>query len=369
MSEAPPELHLNPAQERRWFRTWNLAIILLFVVCGSILCGILWQTKRTQRLQQHQVMEATVPDPGVTAADTTGPTGAPVKVGLYLERIPELSVKDMTWTAVFDVWFRWTGADLNPAAAMVVMEGSIESKEKLAEVQEGGEHYERYRVVAKITKVFPVLRFPLDEHLLTLAVENGELGRNRMLFVPDTESSSISSRVAVPGYHIAGWSILEKPHSYKSTRGDPRLAPGSKSTHSQLRMGIFLERGNWGLYLKMFQGLFIAVVISLLAFFIKPTDLDPRFGLGLGALFAAVANSYLVGTFVPDTGELTMADLVNMIGIFTILVTLVESTVSLYLYDHRDEKALSRRLDQVSFKLILAGFVLLNVVLAIAAGL
>lgn len=252
---------------------------------------------------------------------------------------------------------------------MVVIEGSIESKEKLAEVHEGGEHYERYRVVAKITKVFPVMRFPLDEHLLTLAVENGELGRNRMLFVPDTESSSISNRVAVPGYHIAGWSILEKPHSYKSTRGDPRLAAGSKSTHSQLRMGIFLERGNWGLYLKMFQGLFIAVMIALLAFFIKPTDLDPRFGLGLGALFAAVANSYLVGTFVPDTGELTMADIVNMVGIFTILVTLVESTVSLYLYDHRDEKALSRRLDQVSFKLILAGFVLLNVVLALAAGL
>lgn len=51
-------------------------------------------------------MEATVPDPSVTAADTAGPTGVPVKVGLYLERIPELSVKDMTWTAVFDVWFR-----------------------------------------------------------------------------------------------------------------------------------------------------------------------------------------------------------------------------------------------------------------------
>ena len=53
----------------------------------------------------------------------------------------------------------------------------------------------------------------------------------------------------------------------------------------------------------------------------------------------------------------------------TILVTLVESTVSLYLYDRRGEPELSRRLDRISFTIMLTGFVGANVMLALAAGL
>ena len=228
-------------------------------------------------------------------------------------------------------------------------------------------HYERYRIEAKITKPFPVAQFPLDSHLLTLAIENGELVREKMVFVPDLESTSVSSRVSIPGYRITEWQAIEKPHSYKTTRGDPRLPPGTMSTYSQFRLGISIERGEWGLYLKMFQALYVAVIIASLACFIKPTDVDPRFGLGVGALFAAVANSYLVSSFVPDTGELALADIVNGLGILTILVTLVESTVSLYLYDRCGEQELSRRLDRVSFIIVVVGFIAANLALVLAA--
>lgn len=328
-----------------------------------------WTTKKTERRNQELTMDATAPDPGVTAAAASSITDAvPVQVGMYVERIPELSIKETHWVAVFDIWFRWSGDELKPAEGFVVMDGTIESQDKLAESHEDGVHYERYRVVANITKPFPVTRFPADDHLLTLAIESGELVREKMVFVPDLESSSVSSRVTVPGYRINRWSAIEKPHSYKTTRGDPRLATGTKSTYSQFRLGIFLQRDGWGLYLKMFQALYVAVGISLLACFIKPTDVDPRFGLGVGALFAAVANSYLVGSFVPDTGELALADVVNGIGILTILVTVVESTVSLYLYDRRGEEALSGRLDRVSFTIMLSGFVLVNLMLLLAAS-
>jgi hypothetical protein len=48
--------------------------------------------------------------------------------------------------------------------------------------------------------------------------------------------------------------------------------------------------------------------------------------------------------------------MVNLLGIVTILITLVESTVSLYLYDLRGERELSRSLDRASFVVVTVGF-------------
>ena len=163
--------------------------------------------------------------------------------------------------------------------------------------------------------------------------------------------------------------VVEKPHSYKSGRGDPRISPETKATHSQFRMGIWVSRPGWGLYFKMFHSLYVAVGIAMLVFFIKPTDVDPRFGLGVGALFAAVANSYITSSMVPDTGVMTLADVVNGLGVLTILVTVAQSTISLHIYDIRGEKALSRRFDRVSVVMLATGFACVNVALPLAAAL
>jgi hypothetical protein len=361
---------LTPAAERSWFRTWVICLALFFIVVGGV-AAIQQAISRSQhKAEVRALMDASLPDPGVTSAeDTETATALPVKVGFYVERIQDLSVKDAAWTAVFNVWFHWQGGSFRPGEDFVILGASVENKEKLDERHEGEDHYERYLVTARVSKAFGITQFPADTHLLLLTLESGSQVRQKVLFVPDTESTSISSRVKVPGYDLSHWKILEKPHSYKTTRGDPRLAPGTKSTYSQIRLGLTLQRSGWGLFFKMFQALYIAVFIAFLACFIKPVDLDPRFGLGVGALFAAVANSYIVGEQVPDTGELALADTINAMGIFTILITLVESTVSLHLYDRRQEPALSRTLDLASFKIMLGGFVLANALVLLAAVL
>lgn len=359
---------LSPSQERRWFRVWVVSLIAFFAVAGGGSLFFLWRTKQADATRHQLLMDPVAPDPGVTEpAVSSTENAAAVEVGFYVERVPELLVREANWTVEFDVWFRWRGDGIKPAEGLVVIEGTVESKEKLAEYHEGDLHYERYRIVAKITKSFPAAHVPLDSHLLILAIENGGLTREKFLFAPDTDNCGVSSRVSVTGYRIAEWQVLEKPHSYQTTRGDPRLPRGTKSTFSQFRMGISIKRAGWGLYLKLFQALHIAVAIAFLACFIKPTDVDPRFGLGVGALFAAVANSYVISSLVPDTGEFSLADVVNGLGILTILVTLVESTISLYLYDRCGETELSARLDRVSFKILVAGFTIVNVVLFVSS--
>ena len=121
--------------------------------------------------------------------------------------------------------------------------------------------------------------------------------------------------------------------------------------------------------MKLFVGLFGAVGVAMLAFFIKPTDVDPRFGLGVGALFAAIANTYITSSLVPDTGVLTLADMINGVGILIIFLSLLESTISLYLYDIKGKVELSRLFDRISFVIFLAAYVLINVAMPWAASL
>src|SRR4029077_20029373 len=111
-----------------------------------------------------------------------------------------------------------------------------------------------------------------------------------------------------------------------------------------------------------------ACPIALLALFTKPTDFDPRFGLGVGALFAGVANSYVTSSLVPDTGTMPLADVVNGVGLAVILVSLQQSTISLYLFDRRNDEPLSRRFDRNSFWIFLVGYIALNGALVLASA-
>ncbi len=224
-------------------------------------------------------------------------------------------------------------------------------------------------MVAQITKFFDVSRFPRDDHLMTINVENPEYLRAAMIFVPDTKNSNVGSRVKIPGYSIYKNLVVEKPHSYKSTRGDPRLLEDYRATASQIRYGLWLNREDYGFYLRMFQGLYLALLVALVPFFIKPTDVDPRFGLAVGAVFAAMANAYITSGLIPPTGVMTLADVVNGVGLTVIFLSLVESAISLYVYDILGNQALSRLFDRVSFFIILTAAIVINVAIPLVASI
>ena len=343
----------------------------LLIIVGVLLVSMEYKNKKDSRLYYRERMDPRQTEPGLTTADTAlqpGATPVKVMVGVYVDRIVEFSIRDLSWTVDCYVWFKWNDTLVRPADNFQIVDGWIESKEKKDGFIKDNAHYELYRIIARITAVFDETRFPRDDHLLTICIEDPSYIRQKMVFAADTANVAVSSRVKVPGYQIYKAASVEKPHSYKTSRGDPRLAPGSKATFSQFRMGIWIRREGWGFFLKMFLPLFVAVAVATLAFFIKPTDVDPRFGLGVGALFAAVANSYITSSMLPNTGVMSLADILNIMGTITILLTLIVSTISLYLYDHRGKKEISRRLDRLAFYTIMGGYAALNIAMVMATA-
>lgn len=91
----------------------------------------------------------------------------------------------------------------------------------------------------------------------------------------------------------------------------------------------------------------------------KSDDLDARFGMGVGSIFAASANAFVISDSLPETTNITLAEQINLIAVGAIFLTVFISIWSLRLrYAGRDEASVS--LDNWSLLIIGMGYVLLN---------
>ena len=87
-----------------------------------------------------------------------------------------------------------------------------------------------------------------------------------------------------------------------------------------------LDRIGWGTALKLLSTLVLATAVAFVSFMVKPSDLDARFGMGVGALFAVAASAFIVSASVPDAGSMTVADQLHMVALgFIFLVLLISA--------------------------------------------
>jgi len=355
-----------------WMKGWLALLAAVFLVPAVVLGRAQWQGRSDDRLVRETMLAPARPEPGAEPIDDVSTAAARrVKIGFYLESLGTVSLKDSAWSAVIDVWCRWrdeAGDDgFNPFERLIAVDGTITDSRLLAHVDAGGEHYELRRISVTYTKPFRISTFPVDEHLLLASFENSAHTRRELLFVPDLADTAVSHRATLSNYRVVRFHTVENPHTYKTRRGRADIDDDPRRTYSQPRFAVVIDRGGLGLFAKMFQALFISVAVALLTCFIKPTHVDPRFGLGVGGLFAVVANSYFVGSLVPETNEFSLADIVNLLGIVTILLSLTQSTLSLYAYETLGRPELSRRFDRAGFWTTLVGFVTALAVIMAAA--
>jgi hypothetical protein len=353
----------------RFVTAWAIVIITLFAV--AVYLGV-WslQEDRKQIVQRRQAwLEAVEKEAGGPRIAAIRRNASPleVRVGLYVTHIGEFALKDDSWTAHFDIWFRWTGKEVTPGETFTLVNGEIQSREKREAYDVAGEHYERYHVKARVGKYFDPTRFPLADETLTLEIEDPIHRAEALHFVADTQDSRIGPGAILRELKITQSVLTVKAHDYGSSLGDPRHSDLSSRVHSRVIFAMLVNHPGVMFHLKLFHALFVAAAVSLLVFFIKPTHVDPRFGLPVGAAFTAVANIIAIGALLPRAEGFILADMVNAVGLATIFLTLVQSAISLYFYDTLGREKLSRFFDHVSFAVFFCGYVAVNLALPLAA--
>ena len=347
---------------------WAAGLLLLYAIGGYIGVRTLQGYRAETEKSREALIKSQTIEPGTKAPEIrVSKKPVEVHVGIYINRIGEFDAREGGWTANFDIWFRWTDARIRPGETFQLVNGEVIQREKRETYARGGERYERYQVKARLTKYFDPSRFPFSDEGLSIQVEDGARGEEKLRYVAEDRGSGIRP-LAIP-QHLAITKSLAtvKYYSRESTGDDPRISPGTPEVHSRFIFAMLFNLPSFPIYLRNFQALFASVAIAFIVFFIRPIHVDPRFGLGIGAFFAAIANNISVGTSLAPIHRFTLTAMVNALGLATIFLTLVQSAISLYIEDTMGREKLHRFFDKVSFTVFLIGYTATNLLLPLAA--
>lgn len=308
---------------------------------------------------------------GATATHGQGagagpPVARDVVVGMYLRDIPEVDLR--TGVFAFDayLWFRWKpeeflaigapsgdGGDGPPRAPSDSFEvmGVHELQTTPVSSRPG---YAVFRVQGKIRQSFDLGRFPLDDHVLEIRVEDAESELHRVRYVPDVEGST-AGELTLHGWGTTPLRVVSGSEEFATNFGDLDLPTGTKSVYSSVTFQVGINHDGLAYFAKLTCTAFIATVLAALALLIRPSDVDPRFGLPVGGLFAAVASEWVVSESLPDRSGLTLADWVHVASFLVIFLVVLVSVISLRTYESGREVT-SGRIDRLAFWTVLPAY-------------
>jgi len=268
-----------------------------------------------------------------------------VDVGIYLLDIYDVDLAKCTYAADFYLWFRWRG-DVDPRE-FEIMNGYLESKEHADLKRLPGVTYVSYRCRAVLHGAFDFRNYPWDSQKLVIEIEDASHDTRQLVYAADRANSSTHPELCVGSWTPEPVICYAKDVDYRTNFGEPTRPAGQKATYSRFYFVVPVGHSGAAPLVRLFMPLFVSVAIAFLAFLLRPDDLDPRFGVGIAAVFGAVSSQILVRSSLPDTAQITVGDQIHHLGLGFVFLSLLQSCISLRLW-HKDKEGLSRKLDCVS---------------------
>jgi len=256
------------------------------------------------------------------------------KVGLYVNRIEKISVKEQTFDCEFYLWMKWRG-EHSPKNIEFVNGSNITKRFEVSEVDSLGYHYISANLRGTFSTDLDVSRYPRDKHILTIQIENFDWTSELLVFEVDSVSSGL--RKSPTG---GEWKFERVGQTVKNSLFKP-----DSSRFSHYEFSVSIRRLVTPFVVKILIPLLIVVAMSMLTFFIPPNELEAQVGIGATSLLSIIAFHWLIGDELPDVGYLTTADVLMMGNYVVVFLALVESVMVNRI--HRDDARTAMRIDQL----------------------
>ena len=292
--------------------------------------------------------------PGTAISEPPPPVE--VAFGAYVLGVSHVSLQDGSADIDMWIWFRWKAADIRPDLSFELTNGIVSSRSDSDVMDDDGFKLASVRVQARILHQFDVNRFPLDDHVIDVKLEDAVLDSTQLTFVLD-EGSALDPNVKVAGWSVALEHIKVAPYTYKTNYGY-RSGPAA-SAYSRINLSISLDRASYGALFKCYWISGLAVGLALMSLLLRASESSARFGMGLGSIFAASANAINISGALPPTTAVTLAEQVNLIAVGVIFACVFASVFSVRLLD-LGRTADSARLDKAALLLIGTLYIAMN---------
>ena len=283
---------------------------------------------------------ASLPCTAASSAPQSQPTE--VKVGLYMVDLYDLSIKDESFIGDFYLWMTWRG-NLNPEN-FEFMNGEMEAKEHPDIKKKDGLNYICWRCRGKFRTPLDFRNYPRDHQTLKIEIEDSFHDAKELVYSFERDAKLEPYPISIGGFRMNGpqrYNVMN--HEYKTSYGNPFRAPGENATYSRMRIEIpIMHVGSNLTFLKLFLPVFLSVLIDLLTFLIEPIDLDPRFGVGVAAIFGAVSSMLVANSSIPETPYFSLSDKIHLTSLFFIFITIFISCIVLKVYKTKGKKTAGR---------------------------
>jgi hypothetical protein len=295
-----------------------------------------------------------VPRPSVAQAPDT------VKVGAYVISVHDINFHDKEYTIRFWLWFLYNNPEFDFTTQLDIPNAkTIEPPESIIDTVDG-KTWVMLKMKCTMKENWSVQDFPFDQQHLKVQIENSILDNTVLIFDPDGPGSKFDDEEAIDGWRIRNFKVDVRENAYSTGFGDPRPSKDHQ-TFSQFTIDLDIERSAWGMFMKIFLGMYIAFLIALISFTPHPSEMEPRFGLPVGGLFAAVGNKYIIDSLLPESSEFTLVDTLHALTFIGIFGTLLVSAIALKQYD-MGKKELAEATNRQGFRLVVALYAFLNLV-------
>lgn len=273
-------------------------------------------------------------------------TSPNVDVGVYINRIDNLSYSKGTFVADMTIWFRWDNPNLHPNKTFAIKGATINSRRDEYDGLIAGTdvRWAAVDVVATIPNKFNVNKFPFDSQRLLIRIEEVEQNTDTVNYRLDTNSIKINPNLDIQGWAVDGDQATITYNTYPTDFGYSFGKTEGAFTSSQFNYELLISHTSPLSGIKLIFAPVVAILILLFTSLL-PVSQSARFGAGTTAIFALVSSHYLILNQLPETSHITLAEQIVAFGLLQSLIYFVVTVFS-YNAQDRGNTPLHQRIDR-----------------------
>jgi hypothetical protein len=281
-----------------------------------------------------------------------------VRAGVYIISVHDINFRDKEYTLRFWLWFVYDNPEFDFTRQLDLPNAKdIDIQETIYDSLDG-KIWAIMKMKCTMKQSWNVHDFPFDQQKLKMHIENTLFDKRSLVFLPDTIGSSLDPKDAIDGWNVSDFTVSESSNDYLTGFGD---ISSKGQNFSSFDVTIGLDRSALGMFFKIFLGMYIAFMIATISFTPHPSEMEPRFGLPVGGLFAAVGNKYIIDSLLPESSAFTLVDSLHaltFIGIFGILLV---SAIALRQYDS-GKKQIAERTNRRGARVVVTAYLIGNLI-------
>ena len=282
-----------------------------------------------------------------------------VKTGIYITSIHDIDFKQNEYTVNFWLWLTYKNKAFDFKQNLEIPQAKSFTKLYSTIDSSNGNIYLLMKLQCIMKDSWRINHFPFDYQYLNLSLENSQFDSKSLIFVPDTLGKHYDPKFTVTGWTIDSFIISTDIKAYETAFGDPaETKPHTEYSAYKAKIGI--KREAVQLFWKIFLGMYISFLIAFICFYIHSDNIDSRFSLSVGALFAVIGNKYIIDSSLPESTTFTLVDTLHSLTLFFIFCIVSASAYALKLVKENKLKQ-AERFDTITARLLLILYIILNI--------